>query len=135
MTLRLKLAAPNLTRLLLINHFRNVEGLQDCTKLQQLQLEGCSITLCRLAQLVSALPSLSDFWWFGENSPGKAHRMRLEQPVLWAPVKEQRQLAAALSGATQLTSFFILGRFGDGYAKVEDGGRGGLQQAWSSEEG
>lgn len=115
----LRLAAPQLTRLLLVNHFKDVEGLQDCTKLQDLALAGCAVKLPRLAQLVTGFPSLRIFFYHGDEVvEGGMCCMCLGRPVLWASVEEQQQLASAISGATQLTSLYIHGLSERGYVKV-----------------
>lgn len=119
----LRLAAPHLTRLLLINHFKDVEGLQDCTKLQQLRLQGCAVNLPHLAQVIAGLPSLVDFWYSGTERVHGAPWMADPRPILWASIAQQQQLAATLGAATQLTSLFINSLSEYGIVKVGDKGQ------------
>jgi hypothetical protein len=115
------LAAPQLTRLALFGGFRDVLGLQDSTRLQQLWLMGCVVGAPRLVELLTTMPSLLDFSWDG--SEGALYSdMEEECSVLGMSLDQQRQLAMGLSAATQLTALSLDGLTDCGFVEENSSG-------------
>jgi len=101
-TMTIELAAPNLTRLQLDGNFSDVLGLPVPCLVQELCLVSCSIRGSRLACLISHMPHLVDFFYH-------SFEHNLEDYLLSVPMEEEQLVAAALGGATKLTSLYVDG--------------------------
>jgi hypothetical protein len=116
-TVTVHLTASQLTRLALTGAIRDVSGLQDSTRLQQLWLKGCVVSVPRLVELLRGTPVLLDFSWDGWSEDWD-YCPNLSMTL--------RQLAAGLSSLTQLTALSIAGLSDCGF--VEADRRGGVRK-------